>query len=180
MKLHANDLLLKTVTADDINEVARMWEFEKGSISLPEAQKAIDYMQNNHKQNHPGYIYHLCFAIYEKGKNSIIGWCGLDGKPGPDNTERMEIFYLIDKNYRNKGYATQCALSLLEYAFDIAKIKKVFGGCDKNNISSFKVLAKSGMILYQIRENGDPHFFIDNDIYEKTKSMKKAVEVKNA
>ena len=26
MELHANDLLLKTVTADDIEEVARMWE----------------------------------------------------------------------------------------------------------------------------------------------------------
>ena len=180
MELHTSNLLLKTVANEDINEVARMWAFDKGNISLPEAQEAIDYMQNNHRQNRTGYIYHLCFAIYEKDKDSIIGWCGLDGKPDPDNTDRMEIFYLIDKDYRNKGYATQCALLLLEYAFEVAKIKKVFGGCDKNNISSFKVLAKSGMVLYQIRENGDPHFFIDDEIYEKTKSMKKIVEVKDA
>jgi len=29
MELYTNDLLLKTVTTDDINEVVRMWEFEK-------------------------------------------------------------------------------------------------------------------------------------------------------
>ena len=172
MELFTNDLLLKTVNNYDINEVARMWNFEKGSISLQEAQKAIDYMQNNHKKNHTGYIYHLCFAILEKGKNNIIGWCGLDGKPDPENPERMEIFYLIDKNYRNKGYATQCALKLLEYAFEVVKIEKVFGGCDKNNMASYKVLSKSGMVNYKIRENDDPHFFIDINIYEKIKIIR--------
>ena len=44
MELYTKDLPLKTVTADDIDEVARMWEFEKGSISNEEAQGAIDYM----------------------------------------------------------------------------------------------------------------------------------------
>ena len=169
MELYTNDLLLKTVTDDDIDEVARMWEFEKGNIPLSEAQKAIEYMQNNHKQNHTGYIYHLCFAIYEKDMDKIIGWCGLDGKPDSKNPDRMEIFYLIDSAYRNKGYATQCALKLLEHAFEVAKIERVFGGCFKDNISSYKVLSKSGMVLYQIRENGDPKFFIDKDIYAKLK-----------
>jgi hypothetical protein len=89
MELYTDDLLLKTVTGDDINEVARMWEFEKGEISLDEAQNAIVYMQDNHKQNKPGYIYHLCLAVYEKGNNSIIGWCGLDGK----TNEKLYIFF---------------------------------------------------------------------------------------
>jgi len=172
LELYTDALLLKTVTDDNINEVARMWKFEQGSISLTEAKEAIEYMQNNHKKNHTGFIYHLCFAIYEKGKNSIIGWCGLDGKPEPENPDRMEIFYLIDSAYRSKGYATQCALKLLEYAFEVAKIERVFGGCDKDNISSFKVLSKSGMILFKVQENGDPDFFIDKDIYEKLKNLR--------
>ena len=172
LELHTDDLLLKTVTDDDINEVARMWKFEQGSISLTEAKEAIEYMQNNHKQNRTGFIYHLCFAIYEKGKNNIIGWCGLDGKSEPENPGRMEIFYLIDSAYRSKGYATQCALKLLEYAFEVAKIERVFGGCDKDNISSFKVLSKSGMVLFKVQENGDPKFFIDMDVYEKTRAYR--------
>jgi len=171
-ELHTKDLVLKTVEHADIDEVARMWNFEKGSISLSEAQKAIERMQDNHKRNHLGYIYHLCFAVYEKSRDKIIGWCGLDGEPDPENPEKMEIFYLIDKKYRNKGYATQCALRLLEYAFETAMINKVFGGCFKDNISSFKVLCKSGMVLYKIRDNGDPKFFMDRDIYEKLKSIR--------
>lgn len=174
LELYTNDLLLKTVTDDDTDEVARMWKFEQGSISLDEAKKAIEYMQSNHKQNRTGFIYHLCFAVYEKNKNSIIGWCGLDGKPESDNPERMEIFYLIDSMYRNKGYATQCALKLLEYAFEVAKIEHVFGGCDKDNISSFKVLSKSGMVLIKVRDNGDPKFFIDKEIYAKIKTFQES------
>lgn len=162
LELRTDDLLLRTVVDDDIDEVARMWKFEQGEISSDEAKKAIEYMQNNHKQNRTGFIKHLCFAIFEKGKNSIIGWCGIDG---------TDIFYLIDSAYRNKGYATQCALKLLEYAFEVAKIERVFGGCDKDNISSFKVLTKSGMVIFEIEENGDPRFFIDNDIYEKIKAL---------
>jgi len=172
VELYTDDLLLKTVTDADINEVARMWKFEQGNIPLSEAKDAIEYMQNNHKQNHMGLIYHLCFAVFEKGKNNIIGWCGLDGKPKPENPNRMEIFYLIDSAYRNKGYATQCAAKLLEYAFEIAKMERVYGGCDKGNTPSFKILAKVGMVLYMVGGNGDPKFFIDNDIYRKAKILR--------
>ena len=42
MRLVTKDLLLRTVEIGDIKEVARMWKFEKGSISNEEAQSAID------------------------------------------------------------------------------------------------------------------------------------------
>jgi len=52
LELYTDALLLKTVTDDNINEMARMWKFEQGSISLTEAKDAIEYMQNNHKKNY--------------------------------------------------------------------------------------------------------------------------------
>ena len=161
MEIHTQDLILRTVTAGDTDEVARMWEFEKCAISIEEAQKAIEYMQNNHKKNEIGHIYHLCFAIFEKGRNIIIGWCGLDGKI----EGKLHIFYLIDANYRNKGYATQCAEKLLSYAFDDAHVSFVNGGCDKNNIASYRVMEKIGMKQSGFEDNGNPLFFIDNEIY---------------
>ena len=161
MELITNNLVLRTVEHSDINEVARMWEFEKGAISLDEAKKAIAYMQNNHMQNKPGYIYHLCFAVFVKGMDTIIGWCGLDGK----STDKLHIFYLLDAAYRNKGYATQCAKKLLSYAFDEARVHHVNGGCDKKNIASFKVMSKIGMQQNDFEENGDPLFYIDNRTY---------------
>ena len=170
MELYTDNLRLKTVTDKDIQEVARMWNFEKGSISLSEAQKAIENMQGNHAQNRKGFIHHLCFAVYEKDKDSIIGWCGLDGKC---SSGKVAIFYLIDKEYRNKGYATQCADKMLEYAFETAEIDSVYGGCYKDNIASYRVQVKAKMILYKTEEDsGDPLFYIDKDIYFKVKTLK--------
>ena len=170
MELTTRDLLLKTLTNDDTAEVSRMWNFEKGSISHEAAQKAIENMQNNHKQNRIGHIHHLCFAVFEQNKSDIIGWCGLDGKCSPG---QIEIFYLIDKGCRNKGYATQCAEKLLEYAFEIAEVNCVYGGCFKDNISSYKVLVKAKMILYKtLEDSGNPHFYIDKEIYEKMKHFR--------
>ena len=163
MKLVTESLVLRTVEVSDMEEVARMWAFEKGSISKEEAQGAIDYMQNNHKKNGLGHIYHLCFAVFEKDERSIIGWCGLDGK----TADKLHIFFLIDKDYRNKGYATQCANRLLSYAFNEAHVPFINGGCDKDNIASYRVMKKIGMSENGFEENGDPIFYIDEEIYRK-------------
>ena len=163
MTLYTDNLILRTVETSDIEEVARMWEFEKGRISTEEAQKAIDYMQSNHEKNKPGNIYHLCFAVFEKGNGHIIGWCGLDGKIAG----KLHIFYLIEKDYRNKGYATQCAEKLLSYAFDEAHVSFVNGGCDKDNIASYKVMTKIGMRENGYEANGDPLLFLNDEIYRE-------------
>ena len=147
----------------DIEEVARMWEFEKGLISTKEAKEAIEYMQNNHEKNKPGTIYHLCFALFIKGSKRIIGWCGLDGT----TAGKLHIFYLIDKAYRNNGYATQCAERLLSYAFNEAHVPFINGGCDKDNIASYKVMTNIGMKENGYEANGDPLFFIDDGMYHE-------------
>ncbi len=165
IELLTDDLLLRTVVDDDVNEVSRMWAFEKGCISLEEAQNAIKYMQENHKRNYTGYIYHLCMAVFEKGKNTVIGWCGLDGTA---STEKLWIFYSIDKSYRNMGYATQCASKLLSYAFNDVGVSFVNGGCDKDNKASFRVMEKIGMKLDAFENNDDPLFFIDKTSFCNT------------
>ena len=161
MELYTKDLLLRTVEDKDIEEVALMWEFEKGKISRDEAKNAIEFMKNNHIQNKMGSIHHLCFAIFKKGESKIIGWCGLDGQIA----DRLYIFFSIADGYRNNGYATQAAERLLSYAFDEAKVPFINGGCDKNNIASFKVMTKIGMEQRGFEENGDPLFYIDDKLY---------------
>ena len=171
MELITNDLILKPVDNNYIEEVRKMWDWEQNIISVDKAREAILYMQENHKKNTHKYIYHLCLAVFEKGCDKIIGWCGLDGKCSPGKTV---IFYMIDKNRRNKGYATQCAKKILEYAFETVELKSVYGGCYRENISSYLVQAKAGMLLYELdKEDGGPHFYIDKDIYEKLKILRK-------
>ena len=165
LALQTDELLLKTVTTADIEEVARMWNYPHGSISYQEAQKAINDMCSNHKKNKIGQIYHLCFAVFEKvNEDKIIGWCGIGGK---SNQEETVLFYAIDEQYRNKGYATQCANALLKYAFETVQLGVLNGGCDKDNIGSYRVMEKIGMIQNAFSESGNPLFYINQDVYLK-------------
>ena len=169
MELITNDLILRTVDDNDINEVARMWDWSGSVISIDEAREAIRYMQDNHKKNKHGDIYHLCLAVFEKGTDKIIGWCGLDGK---DQTEirSPQLFYSIETPYQNKGYATQCVSKLFEYTFESLELKSIYGGCYRENIASRRVMEKSGMLLCEFdNENNDPNFYIDKEIYDKLK-----------
>ena len=159
MELDTADLTLRTVKTTDVEEVMRMWEWQDGAVSADKAMEAILWMQENHKKNKQGYIHHLCFAVYKKGLNKIIGWCGLDGQCSPGKTV---LFYSIHSDYQNKGYATQCAAKLLSYTFNEMGISSINGGCDKNNKASFKVMSKIGMKQNGFEENGDPLFYIDN------------------
>lgn len=163
MELYTADLVLRTVTERDLPEVMRMWDFENGAISAEEAQKAIVYMQSNHKRNKAGCIYHLCFAVLKKDSDTIIGWCGLDGRDG----KKLHIFYLMEPGQRKKGYAVQSAERLLSYAFDEMKVPFINGGCAKENIASYKVMQKIGMQPDGCEENGDPLFFLDADTYRQ-------------
>lgn len=161
MEYKLKELTLRPVTHDDLDEVARMWNFEKGSISLDEAKKAIVWMQTNHKQNQLHRIVHMCFAVFENSANKIIGWCGLDGR----SERAVNMFYLIDKDYRRRGYATECATQMLEYGFLEMQIARIDGECAKDNIGSQKVLERIGMIATTGNEDS-LHYFMTREDYK--------------
>lgn len=172
MNIETKDLILRTVNEDDVAEVARMYEYPN-EISSRRAKKAIKTMNGNYEQNKIGYIKHLCLAICLKERPTVlVGWCGLDGEAERD---KVVIFYILDEKYRGKGYATQAASAVLKYAFEQVQLKCIYGGCDKNNIASFKVMSKIGMENYGVDGNDNPQFRIDRinyneDIFSKTRA----------
>ena len=40
-ELYTKDLCLRTMNGEDIDEVARMWNFEQGTLSAEEAQRLL-------------------------------------------------------------------------------------------------------------------------------------------
>lgn len=154
---HRTDrLILHYVTEGDLSEVARTWPSDHRPISLSEAQGAISYMRGNYLKNTVGCIIHLCLAVCNaEDPQTIMGWCGLDGRKS--RTE-PEIFILLDEEYRNKGYGTQCVKELLRIAAGVYSLSGVHGGCAKDNLASRRAMEKGGMIQYGTEENGDPLF----------------------
>lgn len=158
MEFLTNDLILRTVTENDIEEIARMWEYPN-TTTVDRAYEALKYMEDTHRKNRPRTICHLCLGVFLKeNPNIIIGWCGLDGEA---ETGKTVLFYMIDEKYRNRGYASQCAVKLINYAFEDMDYDIIYGGCEKSNPASYKVMQKAGMSQTSLYENGDYIFSID-------------------
>ncbi|MBN2041650.1 MAG: GNAT family N-acetyltransferase [Spirochaetes bacterium] len=62
-----------------------------------------------------------------------------------DSSSSAEIGYIIKQSEWSKGYATETAQSLIRYCFEVLKLHRVFGKCDKLNSSSANVMEKCGM-----------------------------------
>ena len=56
MEYRTRQLILRSVTEDDLAEVARTWPSDRHPLSEAEARGAITYMQDNHAKNAPGDI----------------------------------------------------------------------------------------------------------------------------
>ena len=156
MDYRTEQLILHEVTEADLSEVIRTWPSDHRPVSEGEAQDAISCMIGNYARNTRGCLYHLCLAVCGADHpRTIMGWCGLDGSRS--RTE-PEIFILLDEEYRNKGYGTQCVKKLLKIAADEFGLQSVHGGCASGNIASRRAMEKGGMIQYGTEDNGDPLF----------------------
>lgn len=71
----------------------------------------------------------------------------------PDEDGNMEFGYSIVPDYRGKGYATEAATAMIEWAFDQPGVKRVAADCLADNYASIRVLEKAGM--RQIKPEGD-------------------------
>ena len=156
MDYKMEQLILHHVTDEDLSEVARTWPSDHRPISKAEAQATISRIQNNYAKNTKGCIYHLCLAVCRQDDpGTFMGWCGLDGSRS--HTE-PEIFILLDEEYQNQGYGTQCVKELLRIAVKDFSLQSVHGGCAKENIASKRAMEKGGMVQYGTEDNGDPLF----------------------
>ena len=154
MEYRREQLLLRTVTEEDLAEVARTWPSDHCPIPEAEARGVIARMRGNEERNAAGHIAHLCLAVCRAEEpRTILGWCGLDGRRSP---EEPEIFVLLEEGLRGKGYGTQCIKELLRIAAEDFSLPSVHGGCDKDNIASRRAMEKGGMVRYGTEENGDP------------------------
>lgn len=166
MQLLTNDLILRPVTENDIEEIARMWKHPE-KITLEDAIKVLKMMDQRHSKNQAKSIYHLCLGVFRKdAPNTLIGWCGLDGR---GSTDEIVLFYIIAEEFRCRGYATQCATELLRFAFEEMQYDIVSGGCAKDNPASFRVMEKAGMCHNQIYEDGGLGFYMDKKMFLQSK-----------
>jgi RimJ/RimL family protein N-acetyltransferase len=78
-----------------------------------------------------------------KSDRAVIGDIGFMGAPDQDGV--VEIGYSVIPEYRNQGYATEMARSLIGWTFQETGVRVVTAECRDDNFSSIKVLEHVGM-----------------------------------
>lgn len=85
------------------------------------------------------------FTILSRATGTGIGACGLHLGDG-----RYELGYWIARPYWGRGFATEAARRLLDYAFGVVRAEAVEAGWFHDNAPSGRVLAKLGFVASHV------------------------------
>ena len=105
-------------------------------------EETADFVQKNAAEWSSEDQTNFEFVILLDGK--IIGGCDCDLGHSEDRSYAT-LGWIINKAYRNQGYAAEAASAILDFAFSNTGIDKVYAQCDVNNPASFRVMRKIGM-----------------------------------
>lgn len=146
MKIETNKLILRPLKisdAKDILENVNNMNVSKWLLLVPypynlkDAKNWIKMTQIEWKKKK---IESYGFAIELKKEKKIIGALGLKVKRG----YKASVGYWIGEKYWRKGYGSEALNSIIKFAFDKLKLKRLEAGVFSGNPSSGKLLEKYG------------------------------------
>jgi [ribosomal protein S5]-alanine N-acetyltransferase len=82
------------------------------------------------------------FAVVHRESRSVIGSAGFKGPPDDDGV--VEIGYGVVPGYQGRGYATEAAAALVDFAFRCGRVRLVRAHTLPASHASQRVLAKCG------------------------------------
>lgn len=126
---------------EDLSKAEFLWGDDSvtkligGKLSQTQIKERLNKEINNDRLFGVQY-----WPLYILKSGEFIGCCGL--RPYKDNV--LEIGFHISSHYWRKGFAYEAAKKVLEYAFLVLKIYKLFAGHNPDNTGSKILLEKLG------------------------------------
>lgn len=62
-----------------------------------------------------------------------------------EDRSEAELGWVLHRDYLRKGYATEAAQAVMDFARDELGVRRIFAGCDSENVASYKLMEKLGM-----------------------------------
>lgn len=91
----------------------------------------------------------IMLAVTLKEDGRILGMVGIGNKEEVDN--EIEIAYFISEKYSSKGYISEAAKAMVQWAFDNLKLDYLIAIVELDNYSSQSVVEKSGFSRLETR-----------------------------
>ena len=106
----------------------------------PYGDRAVVLKQNMRMVGAIGYV--PCLMPFDQisalsGGQSVSGY----------STCEFGLFWMIDAAYQRRGYATEAARAMIDYAFTSLNLKRIIATTEFDNLASQAVMRKAGMTL---------------------------------
>lgn len=143
LTLHPLSLEYLEVCLHDFQQMEEALGLEVTDTTLSEpVRRAIALKVLKIAENPQDYEWHTYWLVILKEENRAIGLIGFKGSP--DEHNEVEIGYGIELPYRGRGFVTEAARRLIEWAQERMSGLAVLAETDKSNVPSERVLEKLG------------------------------------
>jgi [ribosomal protein S5]-alanine N-acetyltransferase len=146
LRLETEHLILRPMFETDFDELHLIFidlnvmrAFHHEPFTREQMQR---WLQRNLDHQHE-FGYGL-FSVILKETGELIGDCGLEQM---DDMHAAELGYDFRSDFWNRGYATEAARAVRDYAFDILQLPQLISLIRVGNLASQRVAEKVGMTL---------------------------------
>ena len=163
--LHTKRLLLRPMLETDFAELHLIFTDRKVMAAFDHDPFTPEQMQRWLKRNldHQAAFGYGLFSVILKETGELIGDCGLEQM---EDQGAAELGYDFRSGFWNQGYATEAALAVRDYAFDVLKLPRLISLIRVGNLASKRVAEKVGMTLAEeFTRYGVRYwkYFVEND-----------------
>lgn len=148
-------LAIRLMTEPDIPALASIWTDAQVTRFMG-GPRVYDELCAGFKQDLEAPPQRLdLWPVVERNSGAVIGHCGLLAKE-VDGQNEVELVYVIAAAFWGRGYATEAAMAIRDYAFKSLKLARLISLIDPLNAASEKVAMKVGMKFARdtVRPNG--------------------------
>jgi ribosomal-protein-alanine N-acetyltransferase len=138
-------LSIRQITDEDAINLSKVLAdpivMQYSTVGVHTEEQIYDYIVNCKNQYDLNGYGH--WAIYNSITNEFVGVCGLN-KHKVDTDEVIHINYRLATDQQGKGYAVESTFGVLDFAKNSLKLKAVHALIESANISSVKVVNRTG------------------------------------
>ena len=138
-------LILRPMIAEDIPALVALWMDPEATRYLggPRGQAFLEQTFREDLTSPTPLDYDL-WPVIERASGRVVGHCGLLDKE-IDGVTEIELTYVIAPECWGRGYATEIARALIDYADNTLHLPRLIALIEPDNAGSERVALKLGM-----------------------------------